>query len=398
MTFRRLISLLFATLILGALTVAAQSVKERQARKDRLEKEIAVLDRQIRDNASKNADADARLSLLKAKISSRQALVNESDAQLKLLDARVAAKQKEIDIQQARLDTMTAYCSRLVRSAYKNRDARIWYMYILSSDNVSQGLRRAGFFKNLSSRMSDEAVRVKEAKAALEAERAVLDSLSADARAVRAVRMKELQSLRSEEKDAKALADKLKKQKSKYQKDLAAKKRQADALEREIRAAIGKSSGKSSGKGGKKSTKPIDYKLSDEFASNKGKLPWPVEGAITGRFGTQYHSVFKNLQLPSNNGINIAVSPGTDVKAVFNGVVAQISVLPGYHQCILVQHGKYFTLYSKVGKVYVKTGDKVTTGQSLGTVDTIGGETVLHFEIWNDHTVPRDPETWLRPR
>ena len=48
--------------------------------------------------------------------------------------------------------------------------------------------------------------------------------------------------------------------------------------------------------------------------------------------------------------------------------------------------------------IYVKTGDKVTTGQSLGTVDTIGGETVLHFEIWNDHTVPRDPETWLRPR
>ena len=398
MTFRRLIPVFLATLLLSAGSLCAQSVRERQAKKDRLEKEIAILDRQIRDNASKNADADARLSLLRTKISSRQALVNESDAQLRILDAQLAAKQKEIAVQQARLDTMTAYCGRLVRSAYKNRDARIWYMYILSSDNISQGLRRASFFKNLSTRMSEEAVRVKEAKAALEAEKAVLDSLTADARVIRSVRVKELQSLRGEEKEAKALTDKLKKQKSKYQKDLAAKKRQADALEREIRAAIGKSSGKSAGKGGKKSSKPIDYKLSDQFAANKGKLPWPVEGAVTGRFGKQYHSVFKNLQLPSNNGINIAVAPGAEVKSVFNGVVAQISVIPGYHQCILVQHGKYFTLYSKVGKVYVKTGDKVTTGQALGTVDTIGGETVLHLEIWDDNTVPRDPEAWLRPR
>ena len=77
---------------------------------------------------------------------------------------------------------------------------------------------------------------------------------------------------------------------------------------------------------------------------------------------------------------------------------AQITVLPGYHQCILVQHGNYFTLYAKMKRVDVKAGDKVSTGQVLGTVDTIAGETVFHFEIWDDRTIPQDPERWLRPR
>ena len=42
--------------------------------------------------------------------------------------------------------------------------------------------------------------------------------------------------------------------------------------------------------------------------------------------------------------------------------------------------------------------DQIKTEQVLGTVDTIAGETVFHFEIWDDRTIPQDPERWLRPR
>ena len=143
---------------------------------------------------------------------------------------------------------------------------------------------------------------------------------------------------------------------------------------------------------------PESMAINQAFMNKQGKLPWPVTGSITSRFGKQYHPVFKSLQLPPNNGITIAVSPEAEVTAVFDGVVSQVSILPGYHQCILVQHGGYFTLYSKIKTAFVKQGDKVTTGQKLGTVDTIGGETTFHFEIWNEKTTPQNPETWLRPR
>ena len=403
MSCRRVISLLCALLCLGAFVAWGQNVKEKESRKARLEKEIALLDRQIRDNAAKNADALSRLSLVRSKISTRQALVDESDREIAVLEDSIALKQKQIDVLQSRLDTMITYGSRLVKSAYKNRDSRIWYMYILASDNVAQGFRRMGFFKNLSSQMSVQAAKIRASKEALEKEKAEMETMAAEARRLKAQRVKDVQQLKSEEKEAQTLSANLVKQKAKYQKDLAAKRRQADALEREIRAAISKAMGsgkaKSTGKKGTSKPKaPVDYKLADQFVANRGILPWPVSGALTGRFGKQYHSVFKNLQLPANNGVNLAVSPDTQVKAVFNGTVAQITVLPGYHQCILVQHGNYFTLYAKMKRVDVKPGDKVKTSQVLGTVDTIAGETVFHFEIWDDRTIPQNPEIWLRPR
>ncbi|MBQ3917513.1 MAG: M23 family metallopeptidase, partial [Bacteroidales bacterium] len=113
------------------------------------------------------------------------------------------------------------------------------------------------------------------------------------------------------------------------------------------------------------------------------------------KFGQHYHPVYKNVKLPFNNGIGIALAPGTKVQAVFDGVVKQIVVMPGYNQCVLVQHGTYFSFYCKLSSVNVKSGDKVKTGQVIGTVDTIAGETQLHFQIWNK-TTPQNPELWLK--
>lgn len=392
-----------ALITVSASPMCAQSLKERQARKSRLEKEIAILDRQIRENASKNASAMSRLSLIENKVATRQELVNESDAEISDIDARISSRQHAIDSLSARLDTMTVYYDRLVMNAYKNRDARVWYMYILASDNLAQGMRRFAYLRNLSSQLNAQAAVIKSSRDEIVAQKAELDSLRNGAQELRSKRVKDLETLKSEEQDVRNLSARLKKEKSKYQKDLAAKKQQSDALEREIRKMIasakgGDSSRKSSKSGTSKPKAPVDYKLSTEFASNKGKLPWPAKGPLTGRFGKQYHSVYKSLQLPQNNGVSIAVSPDSEVKAVFNGTVVQISVLPGYHQCILIQHGGYFTLYSKMKNVYVKAGDKVKTEQALGTVDTIDGETVFHFEIWDDNTVPQNPESWLRPR
>ena len=70
-------------------------------------------------------------------------------------------------------------------------------------------------------------------------------------------------------------------------------------------------------------------------------------------------------------------------------------MIPGYNQCVLVQHGGYFTFYCKLASVNVKAGQKVKTGEVLGRVDTIAGETQLHFELWEGKT-PRNPELWLK--
>ena len=142
---------------------------------------------------------------------------------------------------------------------------------------------------------------------------------------------------------------------------------------------------------------PVDYALGKEFSSNKGKLPWPVEGPVVETFGVHYHPVYKQLKLPDSDGISIAVSDGTPVKAVFEGVVKNVIVQPGYNKCVLVQHGDWFTFYCKLGSVSVKAGDKVKTGQVLGTVESIAGVTQLHFQLWSSKG-PQNPLPWLRPK
>ena len=121
----------------------------------------------------------------------------------------------------------------------------------------------------------------------------------------------------------------------------------------------------------------MDIKLAGEFAANKGKLPWPADGPVVETFGKHNHPVYTQLVMPANNGVNIGLSADAEVKAVFDGEVKRVIVMPGYGRCVLVQHGGYFTFYCKLGHVDVKSGDKVTTGQVLGRVDTIDGQTEL---------------------
>ena len=393
---RRCIEILMTTILLLSVSVvaSAQDIKEQEAKKARLEREIEIIDKQLAENASRSNAMLSTLDLIRKKISNRKALIAESDRKIQKYSDEIYLKQKQINKLQARIDVLTDHYSKLVLSAYKNRDSRIWYMYMLASENLGQAFRRYSYFKNLSSQMNDEARKIKDAKAELLKEKEKLAKLKKEAQAVKAERVKELDKLSKEEAQSAKVVKDLQKNKKVYQKQLAAKKKQVVALNKEIERIVAAAvKSQSSSSGGKKA--PVDYKLAEDFVKNKGKLPWPAEGPVVGRFGKQYHPVYKNLELPPNNGIDIAVSKGTEVKAVFKGVVSQVFVMPGYNQCVLISHGNYFTFYCKLKTVNVKAGEKVDTGEVIGKTDTINGESQLHFEVWQG-TKPQNPSNWLR--
>lgn len=378
--------------LLQAAGVSAQDTGEYEKRKARLEQEIEMLDRQLAENVSRSRSELSRLTLVRAKISGRKSLIKESDRQIRKYADDIYLTQKKINRMNARLDTLSSYYEKLIRNAYKNRDARVWYMYILASEDLGQAFRRYSYFRNLSSQARVQGDKIRTAREELEAEKARLRTLKSEAEKVRKSRQDELVSLQQEESEVARIVSALKKNRSKYEKELAAKKKQVEALDREIERIIREAMKASKSKGEKTE---IDYKLAEEFSSNKGRLPWPVQGAVVERFGQHYHPVFTNVKLPFNNGISIAVAKGAEIDAVFDGVVKQIVVMPGYNQCVLVQHGNYFSFYCKLKTTAVKPGDKVRTGQKIGTVDTINGETQLHFQIWQG-SKPQNPESWLR--
>ena len=335
------------------------------------------------------------LTLIRKKISNRKALVTEADRQVRKYADSIYLTNREITRLQVRIDTLTSHYSRLVMSAYKNRDARVWYMYMFASDNLGQAFRRFGYFRNLSSQMKSEAQRIRDMQDELAVKKERLDRMKKESEAVKASRQKELDELRKDENKADGVVKRLQKDRKKYQNQLAAKKKEVNALNREIARIIAAAMKTDDQKKKDQVRAQLDMKLDAEFANNQGKLPWPADGPVMSRFGKQYHPVYKNLELPPNNGVDIALAKGTSVNAVFDGVVTQVFVMPGYNQCVLVQHGNYFTLYCKMKGLVVKAGDKVRTGQALGTIDTINGQTQLHFEVWKGKT-PQNPEQWLR--
>ena len=374
----------------------AQDTRAQEEKKARLEREIAIIDKQLAENASQSSSMLTDLSLIRKKISNRKALVSESDRQIRQYSDSIYLAQREINRLQARVDTLTTHYSKLVLSAYKNRDSRIWYMYMFASDNLGQAFRRFGYFRNLSTHMKNEAKNIRVMQDELTQKKERLAVLKKDAEAVKAERQKELDNLKKDESKADNVVKKLQKDRKKYQNQLASKKKEIDALNREIARLIANAMNKDGQKTSSKKPKaPVDTKLDAEFSKNKGKLPWPADGPVVSRFGKHYHPVYKNLELPPNNGVDIALSKGEHVKAVFDGVVSQVLVMPGYNQCVLIQHGNYFTLYCKMKNIAVKAGDKVKTGQLLGDIDTINGQTQLHFEVWKGKD-PQNPETWLR--
>lgn len=399
MKFCRVISVVLA-MSLACLSLQAQDTRTQEAKKKKLEQEMAILDRQLTENRKQSKNALSQLELSRKKVSLQREMVAESDRRIRSYSDSIYAHQRQIGELQRRVDTLSTYYSRLVNASYRNRDTRIWYMYIIASENLTQGFRRYSYFKNLSSNLKDQATKLREAKEELEFEKLELEKLKAESEVVRVERKKEQTKLEQEQAQDQKIVNDLQKNRRRYEQELASKKKQVESLNKEIQRIIAAAMSSAS-KGSDKSVKSdgkkmeVDKALAAEFSRNKGRLPWPVDGPVVGKFGQHYHSVFTNVKLPFNNGIDIAAQANAKVCAVYDGVVKQIVVLPGYNQCVLVQHGNYFTLYCKLQSTSVKAGDKVKTGQQVGTVDTINGDTQVHFEVWQGQTA-QNPETWLK--
>lgn len=384
--------------MLAVASVSGQDLTRQKNRKRQLENDIAVLDKQISGIKHQTASASTRLDMLRQNIANRKELVVESDRLIKSYNDSIKVKDAEITALQQEVDTLVHYYGKLIRNAYKYRDPHVWYLYVFASENLGQAFRRAGYFRNISEQIRSDADVIRCKQAELKMQKEALDVLKQEAVAVKDSRVRELEGLRKDEKEADKLVAQLKKDRKNIEAQIAQKKKEVTKLNKEIQKKIEEAQRVKKSPSGTKKDDSQAIKLSGEFANNKGKLPWPVTGALVGGFGKRYHPVHNNLELPPSEGIDIATDKDAEVRCVFDGEVLDVFVMPAYGKCILVQHGTtYFTFYCKLGSLAVKKGDKVKAGQNLGTVDEINGTSQMHFEVWEDK-VPRNPANWLRKK
>jgi len=133
------------------------------------------------------------------------------------------------------------------------------------------------------------------------------------------------------------------------------------------------------------------------LASQKGNLPWPVEGSICRKFGKVADPLLRVTI--NNHGIDIQTRPEAPVRAVWAGEVAFADWFRGYGKLMIVNHGaKSYTVLSHMSRLTKKKGDRVAPGDIVGYAGDTGSleGSMVHFEIWHGGK-PGDPLQWLRP-
>ena len=410
------------SLAAGSLFAQTKEIESQRKKIEKLEEDISYLDSQIQAVQEQKSNTMEELILIQNKIASRKTLLAELDKEIRHHSIAISNTQNEISELDNRLDTLELYYRNMVYNAYKHRDTKLWFMYILASNNMEQGYRRWSYLKNYSKSINAQAEKIRELKAEREKKIKRVQKLKSNAVAAQASKTKEYNTLTKEESQSKEFAKSLEKKQSLYRKQLDQKRKEADKLAKEVERLIAAEVKKQqelarrqAEMAKKKANEPpadntappsndsrefkefaVAEKLGSSFALNRGKLPFPVaSGVIVEKFGEHPHPTLKNVKLPFNNGINISTRPASKVKVVFDGVVKQIIAIPGYNQCVLVQHGQYFTFYCKLAEVDVKVGDSVSTGTVLGKLEQQGSTATLHFELWNG-TTKQNPELWLK--
>lgn len=144
------------------------------------------------------------------------------------------------------------------------------------------------------------------------------------------------------------------------------------------------------------SEKPREYsEKSGLFAVRKGRLPWPVEGAIRIGFGAGRHPELGTMY--DSHGIEIAAAGEKPIRAVAPGRVLFANWFKGYGNLLIIDHGdSYYSLYAQAARLSNKVGDLLAAGEILG-YSGLEGSKGIYFEIRRGG-MPLDPLAWLLPR
>ena len=385
----------------------AQKTKGKS--KQQLQSEITALQDEI-DNANRllkktKKDKEATLAeatLLDRKIKQREKLIKTYNEQIAVLDAEIKQGQNNIKSLNTDLSKLQKEYAKMIVFAYRNRSHYNSLAFVFASDDFNQAFSRLRYIRQLNEARKTKMEQIAATERRISCEVEAGQKAREQQAALLADEKAQQETLKTEKAELNKQVASLKKKEGSLQQDIKNKQQQAKKLQKavdniiaeEIRAA--KERRKAEEKKGIAPT-PAETALSSSFASNKGKLPWPVErGVISSSYG-KHTSVVSDKVTVTNNGIDIATDEGAQARAVFDGEVTGVTRLTGSNIVVIIRHGDYFTVYSNLENVIVKRGDKVKTKQNLGTVHTSKAEnkTELHFELLKEQN-RQNPAQWLK--
>lgn len=368
----------------------AQSVSSLQQQQKDLEKQIATTNKMLQQTQSNKKVTLNKLELLNQNIKTQRKLISNLNQEITALDQQMNTLQANKKQLQGELTDLQDEYARLVRQAHYTQMHQSPLIFLFSSQNFQQLLRRLRYIREFSYYRSQQIEKINTKKQEIEDKNAQLNANRKNKQSSLKAQKREADELARNERKQKQMLTELKKQ----EKDLKAKLKKQQKQVAELNEKIDKQIRQQT-KSAPTLTKEQQL-VAGGFEANQGRLPWPVEkGHISGTFGKHSHPIYKEVII-DNKGIYLQTTKGADARAVYEGQVSSCFVMNNTY-AVIIQHGNYRTVYSGLSKLSVKQGDKVTTKQAIGTIYTNPDEdnkTELYFQIYKDRNI-LNPSLWL---
>ena len=391
-------------LLLFCITVcAAACCLHAQETIESLNRHIAQIEAEIKRNETllgkikgEKAITQNELKLIASRIKSRLSIIESLDSQIKICESDIEAKNREITDLNSRIETLKKEYGEMIYAAYKNYLLNNSMAFIFASKDFHEATVRINYMKRYN--------RMREAKAA------ELDSLSNVMQSVikilnaqreqlaksRRSRDEELKTLREDERVYQSNSSRLAADERKISDKIRQSERQKLEAQRQLQRLVAEEARRSSGTKRSDAEQRAVAALSNNFEQNEGKFPYPVRGGvIIDHFGKHPHPTQRGLTV-DNKGVNIAAERGAEVRAIFEGTVSRVVFIKGLNNCVMINHGNYYTVYSNLSEVYVAPNDKIDRNTLIGRLPQTDNndDWYIHFELWKGTTY-LNPEQWF---
>jgi hypothetical protein len=380
--------------VLAVFTCSAQTISDLQKQKEQTLARISTTSQLIEEGTKSQAQNTQKLDLINSQIETRNDLIKNINQQIQFYNAEINQRVKSITRYEQQLDTLLLQYANFIRTTQFLQSKHDVLLHILASRNLSQMYRRIRFYREYLQYQHSQHDAITALNNRLHAER---DSLLTAQKYLVVLRNEEYNSrnqLISEQTQYNNELKRLMQKEKELRNTLLEDRKKVQALN----VAINKLIEEEAEQNRKAKHDAIYKKLSKDFASNKGRLPWPIlTGTIVRGYGQQESKLLKGIRTTSE-GVDIAAKKNSVVRSIFNGKITKVARIPGGNDVVIIRHGDFLTLYSNLTNLVINIGDEVKAGQAIGTLYTEKNaeQGILHFEIWKEFR-SQNPKLWLHP-
>jgi len=345
----------------------------------------------LRENQKKSGNVNHQYQLIQSQIRNRENLINTYNKEINQLNHNVNQLSQEIQKGEAKLSRITSEYGKLLSRIHRAELVQNKWLLLLSSTSFNQAFVRWQYFRQVSAYRKTKKEEIENLQSELKQNRLSMEEQKNATIQRRKDIENQKQDLAHELSVQDRILNNLNSDIDKLRREIVQKEKQREALSNKITALIAE-------KTKSLPSSPAITTLSNNFAKNKGNLPWPTsKGIIIRGYGQQNHPLLKNIKIV-NDGIDIQTEQDAPINAIFDGTVVEAIYVPNNNMVVIINHGEYSSVYSNLNEVYVSKNQKVKMGDPIGIIgENQDGIPMLHFELWQKSR-PQNPSQWIKNR